>query len=452
MDCKGKTVWIGSKKERKNVNDEEYPSTVEGRSDSATLTAAFGLVELRSPKGYNKPLADSPLTVLNVNKVGSLKVVEKPECVGKRLPSPYYSIPPSSPSRNHSSASYRPEFSSSYSSTSSSCYSSRRYTACNKSALCKQNNQHRRQLRSHIPQVSKDELDPTSHGERINTGSASVSSDEDCKAPMSKAGRALLQKPRKTGVSKSLVHRHSVQLSKKRGGARKPKSEERRQRIEHTKNARDIMSWSEYPRLKDGHIRHPEVGYMIHPSYFEQRRHITLCPYRPSSSSCKHEPLCKDVRSLMAARAYMENRDELSYRDVEAVWGVSRSTVQRQTTKLGRLPQKKREQLYHCIGWSFQPTTRRFLDWWWVVLRDAHAVLAILYKFIFVEVNIPACWDLYVGDVVVGRRCIFLFFHLSCNKSWADLWTTHRCVGSTERSRTSWMYWRVRNRHSIFLH
>lgn len=143
---------------------------------------------------------------------------------------------------------------------------------------------------------------------------------------------------------------------KQRGGARSPKSNVRRRRIESSNSVSEIMSWAS-GTVHNGRIHHPEVGYLIHPSYFSNNHgRQTLCSYR---KKCSHQPACRDIRALMAARSYMENRDHLSYRDIEAVWGVSRSTVQRKTTILKSISQSTLNKLYEQIGWNNNKTTHK---------------------------------------------------------------------------------------------
>lgn len=143
---------------------------------------------------------------------------------------------------------------------------------------------------------------------------------------------------------------------KQRGGARSPKSNVRRRRIEGSNSVSEIMSWASRT-VHNGRIYHPEVGYLIHPSYFSNNHgRQMLCIY---GKKCSHKPACRDIRALMAARSYMENREHLSYRDIEAVWGVSRSTVQRKTTVLKGMSQAKFDKLYEQIGWKNKKTTQK---------------------------------------------------------------------------------------------
>lgn len=143
---------------------------------------------------------------------------------------------------------------------------------------------------------------------------------------------------------------------KKRGGARSPKSNVRRRRIEGSNSVSEIMSWAS-GTIYNGRIYHPEVGYLVHPSYFSSNHEPkVLCSY---GKKCSHKPACRDIRALMAARSYMENRNNLSYRDIEAVWGVSRSTVQRKTTFLKSISQSTFDKLYQEIGWKNEKTTQK---------------------------------------------------------------------------------------------
>ena len=141
---------------------------------------------------------------------------------------------------------------------------------------------------------------------------------------------------------------------KQRGGARSPKSSFRRLRIDGSRSVSETMDWA-YKDVSHGHIRHPEVGYLVHPSYFDHKfGRERLCPY---GKRCAHRPDCNTIRVLMASRAYMQNTQNLSYRDVEAVWGVSRSTVQRRTDSLRNMPTPERDELYQQFGWENKYTS-----------------------------------------------------------------------------------------------
>lgn len=86
-------------------------------------------------------------------------------------------------------------------------------------------------------------------------------------------------------------------------------------------------SWLNKPCIENGYIFHPKAGWIIHPSYYNDDE--PLCnPKHP----CHHKRDCKEVRMRMAVYQYIraeQTNTALSYREVELLWGVSHSTVQR---------------------------------------------------------------------------------------------------------------------------
>lgn len=102
----------------------------------------------------------------------------------------------------------------------------------------------------------------------------------------------------------------------------------------------------------DGYIRHPEAKWLMHPSFFDPIQR--LCS---SSMSCTHYRSCGETRAIMAALSYIRNERVVSYRDLEALWGVSRSTIQRKKKKL----ENQSTDLFPIIlhdSWVGEGTTR----------------------------------------------------------------------------------------------
>lgn len=90
-------------------------------------------------------------------------------------------------------------------------------------------------------------------------------------------------------------------------------------------------AWLRNP-VESGYIYHPKAGWIIHPSYYDDEQ-----PLCDSKSVCIHHRDCKEVRMRMAVYQYIraeERKTPLSYREVELLWGVSHSTVQRRKTSM----------------------------------------------------------------------------------------------------------------------
>lgn len=89
---------------------------------------------------------------------------------------------------------------------------------------------------------------------------------------------------------------------------------------------RSAYAWLKNP-VENGYIRHPRAGWIIHPSFYDDEE-----PLCGAKSVCGHRRDCKEVRMRMAVFQYIraeERNTPLSYREVELLWGVSHSTVQR---------------------------------------------------------------------------------------------------------------------------
>lgn len=79
--------------------------------------------------------------------------------------------------------------------------------------------------------------------------------------------------------------------------------------------------------VENGYIYHPRAGWIIHPSFYDEDE-----PLCDAKAVCRHERDCKEIRMRMAVFAYIraeQRNTPLSYREVELLWGVSHSTVQR---------------------------------------------------------------------------------------------------------------------------
>lgn len=74
----------------------------------------------------------------------------------------------------------------------------------------------------------------------------------------------------------------------------------------------------------DGYITGRHRRWIMHPTFYPD-----LCDFQ---SNCPCERNCPETRVLMAVRAY--NRREGTFRDMEALWKVSRSTIQRRKAAL----------------------------------------------------------------------------------------------------------------------
>lgn len=107
------------------------------------------------------------------------------------------------------------------------------------------------------------------------------------------------------------------------------KSVERRRRIENRKQGTDSFSWISNPP-EAGYIRHPDAKLLIHPSFFNEDG-FELCGY---NERCMHERNCGETRIRIAAMTYIRHKDCTTYRDLELIWGVSRSTIQRKTSEI----------------------------------------------------------------------------------------------------------------------
>lgn len=101
------------------------------------------------------------------------------------------------------------------------------------------------------------------------------------------------------------------------------KAPSRRRRVDHRTRKEQPDAWSQVNPTA-GYIKHPDAGWIIHPSMFE--RDYKLCKY---CASCPHKRSCTNLRLEQALTLYKNNKDVLSMRDIEILWGVSRSTVSR---------------------------------------------------------------------------------------------------------------------------
>lgn len=107
------------------------------------------------------------------------------------------------------------------------------------------------------------------------------------------------------------------------------KSAERRRRIDNRKQGTNSFSWI-LNKPEHGYIRHPDAKLLIHPSFFREDG-FELCAY---NDRCTHERNCGETRIRMAAMSYLRNKNTTTYRDLELIWGVSRSTIQRKTNDI----------------------------------------------------------------------------------------------------------------------
>lgn len=102
-----------------------------------------------------------------------------------------------------------------------------------------------------------------------------------------------------------------------------PKNGSRRKRVDHRTRSEHPLAWIEVlPEM--GYIRHPDAGWMKHPSYYEHEH--TLCPY---NGKCIHSTNCRKLRFDAAIELYLRHRKNVSMRDIETLWGVSRSALSR---------------------------------------------------------------------------------------------------------------------------
>lgn len=102
---------------------------------------------------------------------------------------------------------------------------------------------------------------------------------------------------------------------------------DRRRRIDHRTRTTSPMSWLE-GSVVEGYIVHPDAGAILHPSYFEKDHH--LCAFR---KVCPHHGNCSQIRLQAAARIYIQHKNHVSLREIETLWGVSRSTISRHVLK-----------------------------------------------------------------------------------------------------------------------
>lgn len=96
--------------------------------------------------------------------------------------------------------------------------------------------------------------------------------------------------------------------------------------IKNIKKSRFVYAWLN-SSIENGYIFHPKAGWIIHPSFYDEDG-----PLCHAKSICTHQRDCKEVRMRMAVYQYIraeERNMPLSYREVELLWGVSHSTVQR---------------------------------------------------------------------------------------------------------------------------
>lgn len=120
------------------------------------------------------------------------------------------------------------------------------------------------------------------------------------------------------------------------------KSPQRRCRIDGRKMGKDTFAWSRRDPV-DGYIQHPDAEWLMHPSFFDLD--YKLCPY---NGKCGHEKDCGEKRLHMAAMSYLRNKDCTSFRDLESIWGVSRSTIQRKTNEI---QQNKTSDMLFLTNW-----------------------------------------------------------------------------------------------------
>lgn len=103
----------------------------------------------------------------------------------------------------------------------------------------------------------------------------------------------------------------------------------RRSRIEYCRQRDGCFSWVNNEPVQ-GYIEHPDAKWLMHPSFFDDGE-FSLCLY---NERCVHERDCAQTRLNMAAMSYLRNRYTTTYRDLELVWGVSRSTIQRKVSEI----------------------------------------------------------------------------------------------------------------------
>lgn len=130
--------------------------------------------------------------------------------------------------------------------------------------------------------------------------------------------------------------------TRKTCASRVRKSAARRDRIENRGNGTDPFAWSKC-KPHHGYIRHPDAKWLMHPTFFDDSQ--PLCDF---NASCPHDRPCGETRLLMATFSYLRNQDVTSFRDMEAIWGVSRSTIQRKTKRLEGLHARD----LHFLLWS----------------------------------------------------------------------------------------------------
>lgn len=95
----------------------------------------------------------------------------------------------------------------------------------------------------------------------------------------------------------------------------------------NNENGSSSYKWFDNPVVHNGYIKHPTAGWIMHPSYFKDEE--SLCK---ANDICAHDRDCKELRIRMAVFSYIrseQRKTPLSYREVELLWSVSRSTVQR---------------------------------------------------------------------------------------------------------------------------
>lgn len=105
----------------------------------------------------------------------------------------------------------------------------------------------------------------------------------------------------------------------------------RRIRIGGRKVGKDAFLWAKNQPY-NGYIKHPDAKWLMHPSFFENNKH-KLCPF---NGRCTHKKDCGQLRLNMAAMSYIRNKNCTSFRDMEIIWGVSRSTIQRRARSIKR--------------------------------------------------------------------------------------------------------------------
>lgn len=95
----------------------------------------------------------------------------------------------------------------------------------------------------------------------------------------------------------------------------------RRRRVDPRVRSESPLAWLRQTPDR-GYIKHPDAGWIKHPSRYSH----SLCEYK---KPCTHDPNCSDLRLEMAIETYSDHRSSIALRDVERLWGVSRSTISR---------------------------------------------------------------------------------------------------------------------------